>query len=134
MQVLTQTLGNLQGERLLEACLIKTTKRLTFQINFQSPLITNYNMVGINQFTASNGYDVISEHRMDIQSRRIWLLGACYDQPAVRSGTMATPVQELCDDGFTGTIQALSEWARHNNGYVVLHTLDAYEERYDQES
>ena len=122
----TLILGKADGERLLEAWLFKTTKRLTFQINYQSPTITNTDLSGIKQFTATNGYDVISEHRMDIQSRRIWLLGAESDQPAIRSGTMATPVQSLCDEGFTGTIEALRQWAIHNNGYVKLHTVDAY--------
>lgn len=125
MPVLTHKLG-VTGIHLLEAWLIKTTKRLTFQINYQAPEITNTDITAIKQFTATNGYDVISEHRMDIQSRRIWLLGAESDQPAIRSGTMATPVQSLCDEGFTGTIEALHQWATHNNGYVTLHTVDAY--------
>jgi hypothetical protein len=126
MTTTTKILGNADGECLLEGWLIKTTKRLTFQINYQAAVITNTDLSGIKQFTATNGYDVISEHRMDIQSRRIWLLGAENDQPAIRSGTMATPVQSLCDEGFIGTIEALRQWAEHHNGYITLHTLDAY--------
>lgn len=117
-------LGDRKDNLLLEAWLIKTTKRLTFQIVFQAFDVTNRDINDIKQFRASNGYDIISEHRMDIQSRRIWLLGAENDQPSIRSGTMATPTQALCDDGFTGTISAFNEWANHNDGYVLLHTLD----------
>lgn len=128
MQLITWNLGNDEGDYLLEAWLIKTTKRLTFQIDYQAARVTNLDINSIKQFRASNGYDIISEHRMDIQSRRIWLLGAEHDQPSIRSGTMATPVQSLCDEGFTGTIDALREWAESNNGYVILHTVDAGQE------
>lgn len=124
MNIETKILGNSLEKLLLTCWLIKTTKRLTFQIDYQAPEVTNTDLTGIKQFTATNGYDVISEHRMDIQSRRIWLLGAENDQPSIRSGSMATPIQQLCDDGYVGTIEALRQWAIHNNGYVKLHALD----------
>jgi len=55
---------------LLEYALIKTTRRLTFDIIFQDPSVT---YMGDDDgeyfiFTASNGYQVISRSRMDIQT------------------------------------------------------------------
>lgn len=103
---------------LLKCRLIKTTKRITFDIEYQHPDVTNTDEFGIKEFRASNGYDVISEHRMDIQSRRIWLHGASHDQPADRSGTMAVPTREMTEDSFNGFLIALREWAEHHDGDI----------------
>lgn len=109
------------AEKILLICrLIKTTKRITFDIEFQHPDVTNTNPEEIIAFKASNGYDVISEHRMDIQSRRIWLLGASNDQTSERSGTMAIPTHEMTEDSYDGFLLALLEWALHNNGSVKI--------------
>lgn len=118
------------GHNLILSCvLIKTMKRITFHINKQSPMVTNYNEEGgIISFTASNGYDIISEHRMDIQSRRIWLWGAAGDEPALRSGTMAVPTQKMTEEIFPEYEQALLEWAKHNNGSVLLDVYEFTEE------
>lgn len=113
-----------KGSLLLECCLIKTTKRITFDIVEQSCLITNTNDSGILEFRASNGYDIISEHRMDIQSRRIWLHGAANDQPANRSGTMAVPTQGMTDEIFPQYVVAFEEWAAYNKGRVEIHVYD----------
>lgn len=111
------------GETLLECFLIKTKKRITFDIIFQHPRVTNNDVRGMKFFRATNGYDVISEHRMDIQSRRIWLLGASNDEPAQRSGTLALPVQEMCNETFPEFITALDEWADYNQGQVIINIV-----------
>lgn len=117
------------GHNLILSCvLIKTMKRLTFHIVHQDPAVTNYDDNGIISFTASNGYDIISEHRMDIQSRRIWLWGAAIDEPARRSGTMAVPTQKMTEEIFPEYKQALLEWAKHNNGSVLLDIYEFTEE------
>lgn len=58
--------------------LIATTRRLTFDIVYQDPSTI---WMGDDdgeyfKFVASNGYEVISRSRMDIQTERIWILGA----------------------------------------------------------
>ena len=109
---------------ILSCALIKTTKRITFHIGAQSGEVTNYSEDGIISFTASNGYDIISEHRMDIQSRRIWLWGAASDEPAQRSGTMAVPTRKMTEEVFPEYEQAFLEWAQHNKGTVILQVFD----------
>lgn len=109
---------------ILECALIKTTKRITFEIVQQHCGVTNGDENGSLYFKASNGYEIISEHRMDIQSRRIWLLGASSDGPAERSGSMVTPTQEMCDDSFMGFQTALQEWAYHHQGQVLVAEID----------
>ena len=109
---------------LLSCVLLKTTKRITFQITNQSQEVTNLDESSIISFTASNGYEVISEHRMDIQSRRIWLFGASNDQPADRSGTMAVPTRRMTDEAFPEYEKALLEWAVYNQGTVLLEVKD----------
>lgn len=118
----TTTYGN--GPLLLLCALIKTRKRITFEILKQSRSVTNTNENGMITFTASNGYEIISEHRLDIQSRRIWLRGAADDEPAQRSGTMALPTQQMCDETFPQYIDALAEWAAHNNGSVAIEVIE----------
>ena len=57
---------------LLHFKLIKTTKRLTFDILWQEPLTINSIIDSkLFKFTASNGYEVISRSRMDIQTERL---------------------------------------------------------------
>lgn len=108
------------GDILLECFLIKTKKRITFDILYQHPRVTNSDPLNMKVFRASNGYEVISEHRMDIQSRRVWLLGASNDEPAMRSGTLALPVQSMCDETFPEFLECLGQWAEHNQGMVVI--------------
>ena len=57
--------------------LIKTNRRLTFDIQYQHP---DFTFNGEDDgpypvFTASNGYQIISRSRMDIQTERMWLNG-----------------------------------------------------------
>jgi hypothetical protein len=97
--------------------LIKTTKRLTFDIVHQAPQVT---YMGDDdgpffKFTASNGYEVISRSRMDIQTERLWLLGAKHAQEP-RSGSMVFSNNEKRDAAYEKFVVALDEWAAANGG------------------
>jgi len=101
--------------------LIKTTRRLTFEILEQHPSVT---YMGDDdgpyfKFVASNGYEVISRSRMDIQTERLWLRGAkSLDEE--RSGTMVFYSNEKRDAAYTDFIKALDEWAVHHDGVAHL--------------
>lgn len=114
-----------QGPALLTYRLIKTTQRLTLDIVSQDPKVTWYgdDDGDYYTFTASNGYQVISRSRMDIQTERIWLLGAKRDQEQ-RSGTMVFSSNEKRDRAYGEFIKAINEWAAANNGHAVLLTGD----------
>jgi hypothetical protein len=103
------------GEAILRYSLILTTNRITLDILFQNPL---YRYFGPDDgdywsFKATNGYEVISRSRTDIQTERIWLLGGKNDAKAQRSGTLAVPDSEECEVWFNNFHQALQEWAEH---------------------
>lgn len=105
------------NEILLQYELIKTTNRLTFDIMYQHDRVT---YMGEDdgqyfKFIASNGYEVISRSRMDIQTERIWLLGA-KSEGDPRSGTMVFSSNEKRDAAYTQFVQALDEWAAANGG------------------
>lgn len=96
---------------LITVNLIKTKKRLTFDISWQHPGTRYRGDDGdYFTFTASNGYEVISCSRMDIQTERLWLLGGSDDE---RSGTMVFSSDEKRDAAFDKFIQALNEWNAH---------------------
>lgn len=91
--------------------LIATNRRLTLDIHWQHPA-TRY--MGEDDgkyftFTASNGYQVISRSRMDIQTERLWLLGALENE---RSGTMVFSSNEKRDIAAENFQQAITEWCR----------------------
>ncbi len=93
----------------IEYQIIKTCRRLTFDIVFQADS-TRY--MGEDdgpyfRFTASNGYEVISRSRMDIQTERLWLLGASGHD---RSGSMVFSSDEKRDAAYLCFVQALMEW------------------------
>lgn len=104
----------------LEYVLIKTKQRLTFDIVSQ---IEEARYRGDDDgdyfvFKASNGYDIISRSRMDIQTERVWLLGASEHE---RSGTMVFSSDEKRDKAYDGFIFALNEWSlKMHNGIAVL--------------
>lgn len=79
---------------LLAYRLIRTNKRLTFDICYQNPRITETKSGDENRtyFKASNGVEVISCSRMDLHSQKIWLHGAERDQCADRSGSLVFPI------------------------------------------
>lgn len=98
-------------QELLNYRLIKAERRLVFDILYQAP---HTRWMGdddgdYHEFTASNGYVVISRSRMDIQTERLWLLGASDE---TRSGTMVFATNEKRDIAFDKFHQALEEWAQ----------------------
>lgn len=101
--------------------LIKTTRRLTFDILFQDPSVIYLGDDDgpYHHFRATNGYEVISRSRMDIQTERIWLLGAKHTEES-RSGTMVFSSNEKRDLAYRNFVQAINEWASHNNGIAQL--------------
>jgi len=109
-------------EVILECRLIRTQKRLTFDILFQHERVTfqGEDDGPYFKFTASNGYEVISRSRMDIQSERIWLRGGTSDEIAKRSGTMVFPSDEKRDECYTKFVQALYEWGDFYEGKVLI--------------
>jgi hypothetical protein len=94
--------------------LVKTTKRLTFDILYQTrdPRVTWYGEDDgdFHSFRASNGYEVISRSVMDIQTERLWLLGASKEDRAERSGSMVFGSDEKRDKAYENFHQALREW------------------------
>lgn len=91
--------------------LIPTTRRLTFDILDQSDEVTYYGDDDGDyfKFTASNGYQIISRSRMDIQTERLWLLGAKRHEES-RSGTMVFSSNEKRDKALYEFKKALMEW------------------------
>ena len=111
-----------ESEIILECRLIKTTRRLTFDIIWQHPMTiyTGDDDLEYFKFIASNGYELISRSRMDIQTERIWLLGAKYLEES-RSGSMVFSSDEKRDVAFDKFIIALKEWADFNSGRCIIH-------------
>jgi len=102
--------------------LVKTTKRLTFDIIWQDP-DPNITWYGDDDgefytFRASNGYEVISRSVMDIQTERVWLLGASKEDRAFRSGSMVFGNDEKRDRAYEAFHQALREWNDHHYGLL----------------
>jgi hypothetical protein len=98
---------------LIKYSLIKTKCRLTFDIQWQHPstIFTGPDDGDYFRFVASNGYEIISRSRMDIQTERLWLMGAL---PNERSGTMVFSSDEKRDAAFDKFQLALSEWTLYN--------------------
>ncbi|MBK3779923.1 hypothetical protein G3A43_06620 [Paraburkholderia aspalathi] len=99
----------MRHDDILKYKLIKTNRRLTLDITWQrddsryrGPDDGDYFM-----FVASNGYQVISRSRMDIQTERIWLLGALDNE---RSGSMVFSSNEKRDRAYKAFMLALDEW------------------------
>jgi len=114
----------LQSKPLIEYSLLKTTRRLTFDITFQQEH-TRYRGPDDGsyfKFVASNGYEVISRSRMDIQTERLWILGAKENE---RSGTMLFSSDEKRDEAYDNFILALTEWSAwvENNQATTLAPL-----------
>lgn len=105
--------------------LVKTTKRLTFDILYQSPdkRVTWYgdDDGDFHKFRASNGYEVVSRSVMDIQTERVWLLGASKEDRAERSGSMVFGTNEKRDNAYEDFHQAIREWNDWNCSVIGLH-------------
>lgn len=98
------------NDDIIQYLLIKTTQRLTFDILYQrqdtiyqGPDDGDYYL-----FVASNGYELHSRSRMDIQTERLWLLGA---KANARSGSMVFSSNEKRDQAFDQFEAAINEWA-----------------------
>jgi len=106
--------------KLLEYRLIPTTRRLTFDIIWQSPntIFRGEDDGDYFKFTASNGYEVISRSRMDIQTERLWLLGAKYQEES-RSGSMVFSSDTKRDVAMAAFRIAIDEWAANLGGFAV---------------
>lgn len=106
------TPGN--SKAVLMYSLIRTTKRLTFDIHLQHPAFQHHGTDdnGYLHMTATNGYEVISRSRMDIQTERIWLRGGTLDEAAHRSGTMVFSSDEKAAIAEAKFHQALKEFVQ----------------------
>jgi hypothetical protein len=93
----------------LDYRLIKTKRRLTFEILFQDMRFCGKSDDDYLTFTASNGISIISRSRMDVQTDRLWLLGCGPDE---RSGSMVFSSDEKRDKMFDLFQDALREWAK----------------------
>lgn len=102
---------------LLEYDLIATERRLTFDITYQHPdtIFMGDDDGDYYKFVASNGYEVISRSRMDIQTERLWLLGAKHKEES-RSGSMVFSSNEKRNAALVNFLLAIDEWAAYNGG------------------
>ena len=103
-------------ENLIGFNLYPTTKRLTFDVRYMHPdlIYMGEDDGDYFVFTASNGYQVISRSRMDIQTERLWLLGAkWHTSEGSRSGTMVFSDTAKRDKAAEAFLRALLEWGRH---------------------
>ena len=101
--------------------LVKTTRRLTFDVVYQriDTIYTGEDDGPYTRFLASNGYEIFSRSRMDIQTERLWLLGAKHlTEP--RSGSMVFSSDEKRDIAFDAFNFALREWAAYHKGKAVI--------------
>ena len=88
--------------------LIKTKQRLTFDILEQDMNFCGATDEDYLTFKASNGVEIISRSRMDIQTDRLWLIGC---KPNERSGSMVFSSDEKRDREFDRFQKAVLEWA-----------------------
>lgn len=97
---------------LIDFRLIKTRQRLTFDIIWQYPatIFDGPDDGDYFKFVASNGYEIISRSRMDIQTERLWLLGA---KPNERSGSMVFSCDTKRDTAYFEFIKAIGEWQEY---------------------
>lgn len=101
--------------------LIKTRQRLTFDIVDQDMRFCGLTDEEYITFNASNGIQVISRSRMDIQTDRLWLIGC---KPNERSGTMVFSSDEKRDREFDRFQTALLEWGNNWEGFKGYCTKD----------
>ena len=97
--------------------LIKTCKRLTFDIVYQAPRVTNKNESEYHKFVARNGVKVTSKENMGIQENGLWLLGKRID--GNRSGSIMFEYNGIRDIVYEKLQDAIDDWASHHNGMAV---------------
>lgn len=90
--------------------LIKTRQRITFDILEQDMRFCGSTDEDYLTHSATNGIQVISRSRMDIQTDRLWLIGC---KPNERSGTMVFSSDEKRDREFTRFQEAILDWANN---------------------
>jgi hypothetical protein len=90
--------------------LIKTLKRLTFDIIEQDIRFYGKSDDDYLVFKAKNGIEIISRSRMDIQTDRLWLIGC---SPNERSGSMVFSSDEKRDKEFDRFQEAILDWANN---------------------
>lgn len=116
---------------ILKYALIKTTNRLTFDIIYQDSRTIWYGEDDGDyiKFKASNGYEVFSRSRMDIQTERIWLLGAKHKTDP-RSGSMVFSSNEKRDIAYDNFVQSLDEWASYYDATAInlAHSVPQFSE------
>lgn len=115
--------------KVLEYRLISTKRRLTFEILYQDMRFCGTTDDDYVTFTASNGKEIISRSRMDIQTDRLWLLGCGPDE---RSGSMVFSSDEKRDKMEQEFHDALKEWAKVFFESEESHTF--WEAEYDSYS
>jgi hypothetical protein len=100
-----------QFKEILKYRLIKTKRRITFEIIFQDmDLFCGRTDDDYDVFKACNGIEIISRSRMDVQTDRLWLLGCGPDE---RSGSMVFSSDEKRDRMFILFQDALVEWGQY---------------------
>jgi hypothetical protein len=88
--------------------LIKTRQRLTLDILEQDMSFCGVTDDEYLTYKASNGVEIISRSRMDIQTDRLWLIGC---KPNERSDSMVFSSDEKRDREFDRFQKAILEWA-----------------------
>ena len=119
---------------ILKFSLTSTTNRLTFDIEFQADEIrfssesagnVYYSMLSNScyHFIASNGVEIISHSRMDIQTGRIWLIGI---ESNNRSGTMVFSSNAKRDEFCSQVVAAIEEFIHYvadgSSGVHIQHS------------
>lgn len=115
----------MKPKKIIEFRLIPTTKRLTFDVIYQDPstIYMGEDDGPYTRFVACNGYEVFSRSRMDIQTERLWVLGAKHQtEEGARSGSMVFSNNEKRDVAYYNFLQALTEWAEYHGGAAYQNT------------
>lgn len=97
----------------VEYQLVKFTKRLVFDIHYQHPdlIFSGEDDGDYFKYIATNGYEIISRSRMDIQTERLWILGAKHSTlEGSRSGTMVFSDNNKRDLAFHKFNKAMEEF------------------------
>ena len=109
---------------ILKFSLTRITNCLMFDIEFQADEIrfsresagsVYHSMLsnGCYHFIASNGVEIISHSRMDIQTGRVWLIGL---EPNNRSGTMVFSSNAKRDEFCSQVTEAICEFVSYVAG------------------
>lgn len=95
--------------------LIATNRRLTFDIIHQHPetIYAGTDYGDYFKFTSKKGIEIMSRSRMDIQTERLWILGANGND---RSGSMVFSSNEKRDAALMAFVEAIVEWVAFVKG------------------